>query len=140
MLAIRTQLSAHLRENLKTLGLKRFSKALTVTDVLNGQDEAAATQNAEGMQMSSAALRSCVVQPLTTNSGQSDARQNPFRKSVIEPLPDGWRRTKRRYCSNRCKLDGYALRRARALLNKVGSIEFHGSWIEDEPRISEQVR
>ena len=50
VLAIRTQLSAHLRENLKTLGLKRFSKALTVTDVLNGQDEAAATQNAEGMQ------------------------------------------------------------------------------------------
>ena len=50
MLAIRTQLSAHLRENLKTLGLKRFSKALTVTDVLNGQDEAAATQNAEVMQ------------------------------------------------------------------------------------------
>jgi hypothetical protein len=50
VLAIRTQLSAHLRENLKTLGLKRFSKALTVTDVLNGQDEAAATQNAKSMQ------------------------------------------------------------------------------------------
>jgi hypothetical protein len=39
VLAIRTQLSAHLRENLKTLGLKRVSKALTVTDVLNGHDE-----------------------------------------------------------------------------------------------------
>ena len=39
VLAIRTQLSAHLRENLKTLGLRRVSKALTVTDVLNGQDE-----------------------------------------------------------------------------------------------------
>jgi hypothetical protein len=40
-------------------------------------------------------------------------------------LPDGWRRTKRRYCSNPCKLDGYALRRAKALLAKVGIIEFH---------------
>ena len=30
ILAIRTQLSAHLRENLKTLGLKRVSKTLTV--------------------------------------------------------------------------------------------------------------
>ena len=50
VLTIRTQLSAHLRENLKTLGLKRVSKTLTVTDVLNGQDEAAATQNAEGLQ------------------------------------------------------------------------------------------
>jgi len=39
VLAIRTQLSAHLRENFKTLGLRRVSKALTVTDVLNGQDE-----------------------------------------------------------------------------------------------------
>ena len=45
----------------------------------------------------------------TVRSGQSDACQNPFCKFVIEPLPDGWRRTKRRYCSNPCKLDGYAL-------------------------------
>ena len=75
--------------------------------------------------MSSAALRSCVVQSLTTSSAQSDACQNPFCKSVIERLPDGWRRTKRRYCSNRCKLDGYTLRRVKALFNEVGIIEFH---------------
>ena len=50
VLAIRTQLSAHLRENLKTLGLGRVSKTLTVTDVLNSKDEAAASQSAEGMQ------------------------------------------------------------------------------------------
>ena len=43
----------------------------------------------------------------------------------LRPLPDGWRMTKRRYCSNRCKLDGYALRRAKALLNRVGIISFH---------------
>jgi hypothetical protein len=35
VLAIRTQLSAHLRENLKTLGLKRVSKTLTVNEMLN---------------------------------------------------------------------------------------------------------
>ena len=35
VLAIRTQLSAHLRENLKTLGLKRVSKTLSLTDILN---------------------------------------------------------------------------------------------------------
>ena len=39
VLAIRTQLSAHLRENLKTLGLKRVSKTVTITDLLNGHDE-----------------------------------------------------------------------------------------------------
>ena len=75
--------------------------------------------------MSSAAPRSFDIKSLTTSSGHSDKCQNPFCKSVIEPLPDGWRRTKRRYCSNRCKLDGYALRRAKALLSKVGIMRFH---------------
>ena len=75
--------------------------------------------------MSSAAARSCVVQSLTTSSGQSDACGNPFCNSIIEPLPDGYRRTARRYCSNPCKLDGYALRRAKVLLNRVGIIRFH---------------
>jgi len=50
ILAIRTQLSAHLRENLKTLGLKRVSKALTVQDLLSDHsddkpEEAAANAN-----------------------------------------------------------------------------------------------
>ena len=75
--------------------------------------------------MSGAALRSCAIKSLTTSSGQSDTCPNPFCKSIIEALPDGWRRTKRRYCSNRCKLDGYALRRAEALLNRVGIVRFH---------------
>jgi hypothetical protein len=32
------------------MGLKRVSKALTVTDVLNGHDEAPVSPNTEGMQ------------------------------------------------------------------------------------------
>jgi len=76
--------------------------------------------------MSSAVAQSCAIQSLTTSSGQSDTCGNPFCKAIIEPLPDGChRRTARRYCSNRCKLDGYVLRRAKALLNKVGIIQFH---------------
>ena len=75
--------------------------------------------------MSQAEARSCVIQSLTTSSGHSDTCGNPFCKSVIEPLPDGHRRTARRYCSNPCKVDVYALRRARALLRKVGIIQFH---------------
>ena len=75
--------------------------------------------------MSGAVLRSCAIKSLTSSSGQSDTCQNPFCKSIIEALPDRWRRTKRRYCSNRCKLDGYALRRAEALLNRVGIVRFH---------------
>ena len=99
VLAIRTRLSAHLRENLKTLGLRRVSRRSPLP---------------------------CAIKSLTSSSGQSDTCQNPFCKSIIEALPDRWRMTKRRYCSNRCKLDdGYALRRAEALLNCVGIVRFH---------------
>ena len=75
--------------------------------------------------MSSAEPVTPIVQSLTTSSGHSGKCQNPFCKSVIEPLPEGYRRTARRYCSNRCRMDGYTLRRAKALLNKVGIIRFH---------------
>ena len=38
VLAIRAQLSAHLRENLKTLGLKRVAKTLSLTEILANDD------------------------------------------------------------------------------------------------------
>jgi len=30
-----------------------------------------------------------------------------------------------RYCSSRCRLDGYVLRRAREMLDRVGIVEFN---------------
>ena len=64
-------------------------------------------------------------EPLTTSEGHSGRCQNPFCNSIIEPLPDGeWRRTERRYCCDRCKTDGYVLRRAKAMIDEVGIIEF----------------
>jgi hypothetical protein len=75
--------------------------------------------------MSSTEARTCVIQSLTTSNGHSDKCASPFCDSIIAPLPDGWRRTARRYCSNRCRFDGYALRRAKALLDKVGVLRFH---------------
>src|SRR4030095_15253203 len=47
VLAIRTQLSAHLRENLKTLGLRRVAKTLSLTDILTKDDEPQANGNGE---------------------------------------------------------------------------------------------
>ncbi len=42
---------------------------------------------------------------------------NPVCGNLIEPLPDGaWRRTPRRFCSDQCKDDTSALRRAAAVL------------------------
>jgi hypothetical protein len=78
--------------------------------------------------MSSAAAGSFDIKSLTTSSGQSDACQNPFCKSIIEALPDGWRRTKRRYCSNPCKLDG-VLRRCST---KWASYDFTSYWIRHD--------
>ena len=45
VLAIRTQLSAHLRENLKTLGLKRVAKTLSLTEILAKDDDTPANGN-----------------------------------------------------------------------------------------------
>ncbi len=39
VLAIRTQLSAHLRENLKTLGLRPVAKNLSLTEILAKDDD-----------------------------------------------------------------------------------------------------
>ena len=67
----------------------------------------------------------CVSQSLTTSSEQSYACGNPFCKAIIEPLPEGYRRTARRYCSDRCKLDCYALRRVAAIISQVGLVRFY---------------
>jgi len=39
VLAIRTQLASHLRENLKTLGLKRVSKQLSLQEILSEEEK-----------------------------------------------------------------------------------------------------
>jgi hypothetical protein len=45
VLAIRTQLSARLRENLKTLGLKRVAKTLSLNEMLAQPDDTPANSN-----------------------------------------------------------------------------------------------
>jgi hypothetical protein len=47
ILATRTQLAAHLRENLKTLGLHRRMKNVSLTDLLTKDDESANGNGAE---------------------------------------------------------------------------------------------
>jgi hypothetical protein len=47
---------------------------------------------------------------------------NPFCDKQREIKPRG---KDGRYCSVHCRMDGYALRRAKALLDKVGIIKFH---------------
>ena len=129
----RTRLAAHKRENIKLMGLKRVTRPsplpMCSTATMNRAPRQAAGLTAP------ARLRRCNeqrggqsfdIKSLTTSSGQSDTCQNPFCKSVIEPLPDGYRRTARRYCSDRCKLDGYALTTGQGVAQqKLAIIEFH---------------
>jgi hypothetical protein len=57
------------------------------------------------------------TEPLTQSLGHSERCANPFCNHAVG--------AKGRYCSDRCRMDGYVLRRAKALLHEVGLIEFY---------------
>jgi hypothetical protein len=65
---------------------------------------------------------SCARTALTQLNGHSQRCANPFCDGSAKRSPRG---KHGRYCSDRCRLDGYALRRAKALLDKVGVVRFH---------------
>jgi hypothetical protein len=46
------------------------------------------------------------AEPLTTSSG--NPCQGPVCRNRVEPIPEGWRRTVRRFCSDGCKMDAWA--------------------------------
>jgi len=59
---------------------------------------------------------------LTQSNGHSRACANPFCNSPMGELsPQG---KHGRYCSTRCRMDGYVLRRAKAMIAEVGVVEF----------------
>jgi hypothetical protein len=69
--------------------------------------------------MSQADTISLVSEPLTANLDSSERCANrPFKSPVIT-------RPGKKYCSDRCRLDGYVLRRARAMLDEVGIVELN---------------
>jgi hypothetical protein len=61
-------------------------------------------------------------------AGTNRACGNPVCQKLIEELPcngrKSWRRTPRKFCSDRCKRDGYVLRRAREIIFKIGIVQF----------------
>lgn len=65
----------------------------------------------------------CARTALTQLNGDSQRCGNPFCSvPVIIKSPRG---KHGRYCSPRCRMDGYALRRVKAILKRVGVIRFH---------------
>ena len=63
----------------------------------------------------------CAIEPLTATSEDSQRCGNPF---CAEAITIKSQRGKL-YCCDHCRMDGYALKRAKALLNRVGVIRFH---------------
>jgi hypothetical protein len=73
--------------------------------------------------MSSAEARTFARTALTQLNSHSQRCANPFcDRAVVIRSPKG---KHGRYCCARCRFDGYALRRAKALLDKVGVVRFH---------------
>jgi hypothetical protein len=81
---------------------------------------------AQSVAITSAEPQTCANLVVTTSSGHSERCRNPFCETAIEPMNHGrWRRTQRRFCSDTCKYDYHALKRAKALLDKVGIVRFN---------------
>lgn len=72
--------------------------------------------------MSSTEPRTCARTALTHIQNDSGRYANPFCDKQRETKPRG---KHGRYCCDQCRMDGYALRRAKALLDKVGIVRFH---------------
>jgi hypothetical protein len=91
-----------------------------------------------GEAMSSTEPDACLVTVLTQSDGHSQPCANPFCKVVVEiRSPRG---KHGRYCSPKCRSDGYALRRARALCCKSASSSFTGAWIYCRNAASSSMR
>ena len=63
----------------------------------------------------------CASERLTAIRNDSERCGNPF---CVAPITIKAQKGKR-YCYDQCRMDGYALRRAKALLAKVGTVRFH---------------
>ena len=75
------------------------------------------TAGSRRAQMARPDMESFVSEPLTANLDSSERCANrPFCKSPAISRPG------KKYCSDRCRLDGYVLRRARAMLDEVGIV------------------
>jgi hypothetical protein len=60
---------------------------------------------------------------LTQSFRHSQRCANPFcHGAMVVKSPRG---KHGRYCSDRCRMDGYVLRRAKAMLDEVGIVEFN---------------
>jgi hypothetical protein len=56
--------------------------------------------------------------PLTETAGHSERCLNPFCQVEMEA------KSGKKFCCDRCRMDGYVLRRAKELMDRVGVVRF----------------
>jgi hypothetical protein len=61
---------------------------------------------------------SCAIEALTANDGHSQRCSSPFCKGPMKG------KTSKRFCSDRCRLDGHVIRRAKQMMDQVGVVRF----------------
>ena len=66
-------------------------------------------------------IESCDTEPLTAKYAASQQCSNPFCHAPTAMEPKRGKKS----CCDRCRMDGYVLRRARAMLDEVGIIRLN---------------
>lgn len=79
------------------------------------------TRSAENGTATSAKARSCARTALTHTQNDFERCANPFCDKERKIKPRG---KHGRYCSPQCRMDVYMLKRAKAMLNRVGIVNF----------------
>jgi hypothetical protein len=72
--------------------------------------------------MSQADTTSFVSEALMEFQGHPERCSNPF---CDAPMTKNKHASVKLFCCDRCRMDGYVLRRARAMLDEVGIVEFN---------------
>jgi hypothetical protein len=83
--------------------------------------------------MTSTEVRSCDTTALTQSCDASQRCANPFCKGAGVVAVKSGRGKHGRYCCDPCRMDGHVLRRAQAMLNQVGIIEFNFRLMNFKP-------
>ena len=122
----RQTLADGLARYLAQLGLERGHKTKTLDDILN-EDESVNGRNDAGQDNDNYDVQSCVSEPLTANPDRSERCCNPICQHGRMNANQG-----KKFCCDRCRLDGYVLRRARAMLEEVGIVEFNAILQRDK--------
>jgi hypothetical protein len=84
------------------------------------ETQCAELQSQNGPMMTRVQKNNRLKQPCTTSSGHRERCHSPICHNPLEPIENGWRRTERLHCSDKCRQDASIIHRAAAALVPLG--------------------